>query len=808
MRTPRLLIALLAIAPACLAQKPTWTPECPATRPPARYAHDVAYDTARGQVVLFGGADPSTNTSFNDTWVSDGTNWTQKFPTSSPPPKTAHAMTYDAARGQVVLFGGFSNGVPSADTWVWDGTNWAQKFPATSPPTSVFVGMTYDSVRQQVVLFGAGVYPNVLADTWVWDGVNWTQKFPATSPPARIDHRLAFDVARGNVLLFGSWNGVTSLDDTWTWDGSNWTQQLLAASPASRFSYGIAYDAGLQQTVLFGGEHCDDSNCGSQAGSPAPSFFNDTWTWDGTTWAQQLQATSPPVTTLPGMAYDQARSQIVLFGGSNGSSVVNSTWVWGTTASISCPTILSILPTSGLQGQTISNFIVNGTNIQTGASLSFSGDAGVQVNSTVSTATQMTANISIAIVAATGARDVIVTNPDGGKATLRGKFTVDVALPPPLPAILVYPTACGHSCVGTPLDFGTVPPKGMSPAQSLTVQNTGTAPLQITGYDNRHSAFEPFSAQLALQPVLNPGQSALIWVTFSPSGASIGEIKDVLTITSNVGPATFEPMMGICKPRKSPLLLLPMDYPVPNSILDITPINNRQVGDTIVSGFIIRNFTGTWFEISLDTSSPPPAAPSLVSFNAQQIPNASSFMIGPNETLHAFPRNGQPLLNFFPGQYLKFSASDRSLKANGAFALDMLIKGLFGVGLRSAELSVQVLSQMADNIGGICSGNARQMMSDAVANNPQAVAWDDILLLGCLVQTSAALVDEIANMLTKKLGADAAATWRDIAPALGKASVGLPLAINFFTLDVPMAFAQFTVPYTGYVLLELPLPGH
>ena len=36
-----------------------------------------------------------------------------------------HAMAYDVARGQVVLFGGW-DGSCRNDTWVWDGTNWVR----------------------------------------------------------------------------------------------------------------------------------------------------------------------------------------------------------------------------------------------------------------------------------------------------------------------------------------------------------------------------------------------------------------------------------------------------------------------------------------------------------------------------------------------------------------------------------------------------------------------------------------------------------------------------------------------------------
>jgi hypothetical protein len=44
---------------------------------------------------------------------SSAPNWTRQFPTTSPPARSVAAMAYDAATGNVVLFGG------SRDTWIW-----------------------------------------------------------------------------------------------------------------------------------------------------------------------------------------------------------------------------------------------------------------------------------------------------------------------------------------------------------------------------------------------------------------------------------------------------------------------------------------------------------------------------------------------------------------------------------------------------------------------------------------------------------------------------------------------------------------
>jgi hypothetical protein len=78
----------------------------------------MAYHSARGVTVLFGGYTGSERLS--DTWESGGTNFTQRFPTTSPSARYDHAMAYDSARGKVVLFGGQASGV-YGDTWEYPG---------------------------------------------------------------------------------------------------------------------------------------------------------------------------------------------------------------------------------------------------------------------------------------------------------------------------------------------------------------------------------------------------------------------------------------------------------------------------------------------------------------------------------------------------------------------------------------------------------------------------------------------------------------------------------------------------------------
>jgi len=80
-------------------------------------------------------------------------------------------------------------------------------------------------------------------------------------------------------------------------------------------------------------------------------------------------------------------------------------------------------PTQGARGATL-NVVIAGTNFASGAGASFSGKR-ITVNSTTfNTAGQVTANITIRMGAALGARDVTVTNPGGARGTLTNAFTV------------------------------------------------------------------------------------------------------------------------------------------------------------------------------------------------------------------------------------------------------------------------------------------------------------------------------------------------------------------------------------------------
>jgi hypothetical protein len=254
--------AATLLAVSSVGQVPDWTQVTTAINPSARHEHAMAYDSARGRVVMFGGSFQP-----NETWEYDGVNWTQVTTASSPSARYAPAMVYDSVRGKVVMFGGVAGNWLN-DTWEYDGVNWTQVTTASSPSARFGHAMVYDSVRGKVVMFG-GYAGNWLNDTWEYDGASWTQVTTASSPNARDSHAMVYDSGRGKVVLFGG-GGIAGLgNDTWEYDGVNWTQiSPTASSPGAHWDHAMAYDSVRGKVVMFGG-----------LGSAG--LGNDTWEYDG-----------------------------------------------------------------------------------------------------------------------------------------------------------------------------------------------------------------------------------------------------------------------------------------------------------------------------------------------------------------------------------------------------------------------------------------------------------------------------------------------------------------------------------------------
>ncbi len=331
----------------------SWMEVLPSTRPPARSLHGMAYDEARGRVVLFGGCCAN-----QDTWEWDGTSWTRIVVDSSPQPTRlwATALAYDLARQRTVLFGGVGpQNQPTADTWEWDGTSWTLMVTAVSPWPRANHGLAYDSGRGRLVLIGGASF-----DTWERDGTNWIERVPLRPPgpqpriqavafdttrrrmvlfdgsasngtyewdgerwqrivsssfPVVYSYAMAFDSSRSKTVLFGATSSIES--QTWWWNGIDWFRRLGGLTPPTRSGHAMAHDEARAKTVLYGGFYY------------ATIARDDTWLWDGDSWELVLPNQSPPPRRgNHAMAYDAARQKVVLFGGFDGAHYLDDTWVW------------------------------------------------------------------------------------------------------------------------------------------------------------------------------------------------------------------------------------------------------------------------------------------------------------------------------------------------------------------------------------------------------------------------------------------------------------------------------------------------
>ena len=127
------------------------------------------------------------------------------------------------------------------------------------------------------------------------------KELDVSGPSPRNYAAAAYDSARHVVVLFGGQgepSGSRGLQDTWTWDGKRWLQQIPAHMPNPRFLASMAFDESRGVIVMFGGFAASETG--------PPKEYDATWTWDGTDWTLPNPATSPGSRTVAGMAYDTA----------------------------------------------------------------------------------------------------------------------------------------------------------------------------------------------------------------------------------------------------------------------------------------------------------------------------------------------------------------------------------------------------------------------------------------------------------------------------------------------------------------------
>jgi hypothetical protein len=306
----------------------------PSDSPPARITAMMTYDGTDGYVVLYGGR---TLTSFlDDTWTFLSGTWTNisaSIPSSSTPScRVAAGISYDAAAGYVVMFGGSEKNstspcyaahgnVSSNQTWSFSHGEWTLLTPSVTPAARWAESLTYDASTGDIVMFGGvGVADTALTDTWVLSGGQWSRLHSTLYPPGRFTASMVYDPSTRSVLMFGGLSepqkDAPILADFWSFSGSQWSNLTLIASPPPVSSMSLAYDEKDGYVLLFGGQNASGA------------YLSETWRFVGGVWLGLAPPISPPARGGASMAYDPTAGYVLLFGGSNGTTLFNDSWAY------------------------------------------------------------------------------------------------------------------------------------------------------------------------------------------------------------------------------------------------------------------------------------------------------------------------------------------------------------------------------------------------------------------------------------------------------------------------------------------------
>ncbi|MFO0745121.1 MAG: DUF4215 domain-containing protein [Myxococcota bacterium] len=210
-----------------------WTPALDVMGPRPRRASAATFATSLGATVVFGGValddGGGDDGLLGDTWVGGGSTWQLWRRLDDPPPRRDAQLAFDSRRARLVLFGGAGAGdAPLADTWELGPDGWVRGPDGGGPSPRYGHAMAFDRQRGVVVLYGGRDASRVLGDRWEYDGRAWTEVESAAPPGPRFDAAMAYDAARRVLVIYGGRTTVNALvpADRATWElGDTWSKR-------------------------------------------------------------------------------------------------------------------------------------------------------------------------------------------------------------------------------------------------------------------------------------------------------------------------------------------------------------------------------------------------------------------------------------------------------------------------------------------------------------------------------------------------------------------------------------------------------
>ena len=175
------------------------------------FGMSMAYDRESDRIIAFGGGIPDQL--YDDTWAfdADTATWERMQPAEVPPPRSMHAMTYDAQADRIVMWGGFfGDGDPDLDVWTYDYNRdtW-ESLANDDGPTQHFERHRMVTIPEQdrIVMFSGLINDDAVIgpETWSYELADntWTQLDPPTSPPKLAMYAMTYDPTIDRVVIFG-----------------------------------------------------------------------------------------------------------------------------------------------------------------------------------------------------------------------------------------------------------------------------------------------------------------------------------------------------------------------------------------------------------------------------------------------------------------------------------------------------------------------------------------------------------------------------------------------------------------------------
>jgi len=222
----------------------TWTQSTGAVHPSARHGAVAAFLPSTGLVYLFGGQSGSSYLS--DTWSWNGSAWTQLTPSSSPSARALASMAYAGTLGtsanDLLLYGGTNASGDLGDTWLWNGTTWSNPTLTEGPGPLEQSALAYDPTMSVPLLLGGE--DSGVADTglWSWNGTEW-QEGGGSAAVALFGMTMAQDPTNGQLVVNGGEYSATSTNyETFKVD-------YLNGHPRSGTSFSHSLDDHLTETI-------------------------------------------------------------------------------------------------------------------------------------------------------------------------------------------------------------------------------------------------------------------------------------------------------------------------------------------------------------------------------------------------------------------------------------------------------------------------------------------------------------------------------------------------------------------------------